>query len=131
MTRYSIEPGDRISDKGHRFLNFAKKMGKGIGENMSKKVSGKCSLGMLAAHQKLLCHAKQSATDTVKIASKGAIQKTAEATSALIGNKITNKITKNSPQNNLETDSKTEGKSKEIPKNIFITPEKISKLLII
>ena len=51
---------------------------------------------MLAIRQKLLDHAKQSATDTFKTASKRVIQKTAEATSGLIGNKIANKITKSS-----------------------------------
>ena len=38
--------------------------------------------------QKVLDTAKKSTTDTIKTASKGAIQKTAEATGDLIGNKI-------------------------------------------
>ena len=42
---------------------------------------------------KLFDHAKQSATDTFKTSSKRALQKTAKATSDLIGNKIANKIT--------------------------------------
>ena len=49
--------------------------------------------------QKLLDHAKQSATDVFKTASKRAIQKTAEATNDLISNKITNRITKVSKKN--------------------------------
>ena len=48
---------------------------------------------MLAMHQKRLDHAKQSATDAFKTASKRAIQKIAEAACDLIGNKIANKIT--------------------------------------
>ena len=53
-----------------------------------KKVNGKYS-------QKLLGHAKQSATDALKNAvSKRAIQKTAEATGDLIDNKIADKIAK-------------------------------------
>ena len=44
--------------------------------------------------QKLLDHAKQSSTDLFKTASKRPIQKTAEATGDLIGNKIANKIKK-------------------------------------
>ena len=41
-------------------------------------MSGKCTPGMLAARQKLLDHAKQSATDAFKTASKRVIfQKTA------------------------------------------------------
>ena len=43
--------------------------------------------------QKVIDTAKKSTTDTIKTASKRAIQKTAEATGDLIGNKITDKIT--------------------------------------
>ena len=43
--------------------------------------------------QKLLDIAEKLTTDAVKIASKGTIQKLAEATGDLIGNKITDKIT--------------------------------------
>ena len=70
-------------------------MGKNIGKNLSGKYS-----------QKGLDLAKQSATDVVKTASELAIQKKAEVTGGLIGNKIANKITKiskHSQQNNLET----------------------------
>ena len=67
--------------------------------------------------QKLLDHAKQSATDVLKTASKSAIQKTAEATGDLFGNKIANKIikvSKNSQQKNSETVANEN--DKEIPK---------------
>ena len=66
---------------------------------MCKNVSARCS-------HKLLDRVKKSATDALKTASKIAIQKTAEATGVLSGNKIANKITKvsrSSPQNSLET----------------------------
>ena len=62
-------------------------MGENIGKNISKSLSGKHS-------QKLLDHAKQSETDAFKTDSKRAIQKTAEATSDLVGNKIADRITK-------------------------------------
>ena len=39
-------------------------------------------------------HAKQSAADSIKTASKRVIHKTAEATSDLIGNEIADKITR-------------------------------------
>ena len=42
--------------------------------------------------QKLVDTAKKSATDAIKTTSKGAIQKTTEATGDLIGNKIADKI---------------------------------------
>ena len=59
-------------------------MGKNIGKNINKILSGKYG-------QKLLNHAKQSATDAIKTSSKRFIQKTAEATDDLIGNKIANR----------------------------------------
>ena len=43
--------------------------------------------------EKLVDTAKKSATDAIKTASKRAIQKTAEATGDLVGNKIAYKIT--------------------------------------
>ena len=48
MTRYSVQPGDRIFVKGYRFLSFAKSMGKNIIKNISKSLSGKYSPGMIA-----------------------------------------------------------------------------------
>ena len=81
-------------------------MGKKIGKNISKNLSGKYSPGMLAMRQKLLDYAEKSATDPRKSSSKRVIQKTAEATDNLIGNKSPNKITKVAKtlqQNNSET----------------------------
>ena len=72
--RYSLEPRDRICVKGYEILSFAR--------GMSNKYG-----------QKLVDTAKKSATYAIKIASKRAIQKTAEATGDLVGNKIADKIT--------------------------------------
>ena len=76
--RYSVEPRDRVYVKGHGFLSFAKNLGK----SLSNKYS-----------QELLDSAKKSTIDAIKTTSKRAIQKTAEATGDLIGNKIADKIT--------------------------------------
>ena len=76
--RYSIEPRDRIYVKGYGFLYFAKN----IGKNLSNKSS-----------QKIVDTAKESTTNPIKTASKRVIQKTAEATGDLIGNKVADKIT--------------------------------------
>ena len=62
-------------------------IGKNFGKNITKNLSSKYS-------QKLLDHAKQSATDALNTVSKRAIQKTAEATGDLIGNKSADKITR-------------------------------------
>ena len=85
--RYLLEPRERVYIKGYEFVSFAKNMGK----SSSSKYS-----------QKLLDIAKKSTTDGIKTASKRAIQKTAEATGDLIGNKIADKITSISkkPSNN-------------------------------
>ena len=76
--RYSVQPRDRIFVKAYGFLTFAKNMGNIISKNISKILSGKYS-------QKLLDHAKQSATDALKNRSKRVIQKIAEATGNLTG----------------------------------------------
>ena len=76
--RYLIKSRDRIYIKGYGFLSFAENVGK----NLSNKYS-----------QKLLHTAKKSITDTIKTALKRVIQKTAEATVDLIGNKIADKTT--------------------------------------
>ena len=91
--RYSIEPRDRIYVKGYGFLSFAK--------NMSKSLSNKYG-------QKLLDSAKKSATDAIKTVSKRAIQKTAEATGDLMGNKIADKITSVSKKKELPNNNETE-----------------------
>ena len=77
--RYLIEPKHKVYVKGYGFLSFAKTMGKNL--------NCKCS-------QKVLYSAKKSTTDVIKTASKRAIQKTAEATGDLIGNKLADKIKK-------------------------------------
>ena len=79
-----------------------------MGKSLSNKYSQK------------LDSAKKSGADAIKIASKRAIQKTAEATGDLIGNKIADKITKVS-KNNLVEKAKNEI---EIPKERYISPEK-------
>ena len=88
----------RIFGKCYGFSSFPKNIGKNVGKNISKNLSCKYD-------QNYLDHAKQS-TDLIKPASKRAIQKRAEATSDLIGNKMLIKLqdfSKTSPKNNSET----------------------------
>ena len=115
--RYSIEPRDRIYVKGYGFLSFAKNMGK----SLSNKYG-----------QKLLDSAEKSTTDAIKAASKTAIQKTAEATGDLIGNKITDKIAsvsmklhseKPSNNNNNNNDNNNEDVELTTYKKRYISPE--------
>ena len=93
-------------------------MSKHISKNISNYFSGKWG-------QQLLDHDKQSATDAHITSSKAVIQKPAEATGDLIGNKITNRITKVSkklPQNNLE--KVTDENEQEIPKETYVFRKK-------
>ena len=71
--------------------------------------------------QKLVDSAKESATDALKIASKREIQKTAEATGDLVGNKIADKITSISKKPAIE--SHTNEVNNEIPKERYISPK--------
>ena len=116
--RYSVQPRYRIFVKGCRFWYLAKTMGKNDDKNISKYLSGKYS-------QKIINHAKQSATDVLKTASKRVIQKTAEETGNVIGNEIADavaksydgkitKVSKNPQQSTSET--VTNEHDKEIPK---------------
>ena len=82
--RYSIEL-DRIFVKGYGFLSFAKNMGTHA-TKLAKSLSNKYG-------QNLLDNAKKSTTDVIKVASKRAIKKKAEATGDLNRNKIADKIT--------------------------------------
>ena len=66
-----------------------------MGKNLSNKFG-----------QKLLDSAKRSTTDAIKTASKREIQKTADATGDLIGNKIADKITSVSKKSLKELQNK-------------------------
>ena len=85
--------------------------------------------------QKLLDSAKKSTADAIKTASKRAIQKTAEATRGLIGNKIAGKITSvskkpfkkssnNNNNNNNNSNNNNNGVELTTHKKRYISPEK-------
>ena len=101
---YSIEPPGRTYVKGYGFLSFAKNTGKNISSSYS---------------QKLVDSAKKSATDTIKTSSKRGIQKTAEATGDLIGNKIADKIT------SVTRELHSNEANNKIPKERYISPQEI------
>ena len=112
--KYSVELRDRIYVKRYGFLSFAK--------NMSKNLSNKYN-------KKLLNTAKKSTADAIKTTSKRAIQKTAEATGDLTGNKIADKITsvsKKTQNNESEADSYS---LKDVPKKRYISPEERQQII--
>ena len=72
--RYSTEPRFRKYVKGYGFLSFAKNFGNKYGK-------------------KLMDTATKTGIDAAKTASKRVVQKTAEPTRDLIGNKIADEFT--------------------------------------
>ena len=71
--RYSIEPRFRKYIKGYGFLSFVKKFVNNYGK-------------------KIIDTASKTGIDAAKTTSERVVQKTAEATGDLIGNKIADKI---------------------------------------
>ena len=96
--RYSIGPKFRKYVKGYNFLTFAKKFGNKHGN-------------------KLMDTATKTEIDAANTTSKRIVQKAAEATGDLIGNKIADKITSIGKP-------KEKKKAKEV-EEIYVPPEKI------
>ena len=117
---YSIEPKERRHVKGYGFLSFARNIGTHAAE-VAKSISNKYS-------QKLVETAKKSATDAIKTVSKRAIQKIAEATGDLVGNKIADKITSASRKSrNVEIQSNEV--NNEMPKERYISPNERQQIV--
>ena len=117
--RYSIEPRKRRYVKGYGFLSFARNLGTHA-TKVAKKLNNKYG-------QKLADSAKKSATDALKIAGKGAIQKTAEASGDLVGNFIADKIKNISKKPTSESHSNAA--SNGIPKERYISPQERQKTI--
>ena len=123
--RYSIEPRERRYVQGYGFLSFARNIGTHAAKaakNMNNKYS-----------QKFVDTAKKSGTDAIKTASKRAIQKTAEATGDLIGNKIADKNTvKPSPEDITKSHNEeiqSNEVNNEMPKERYISPKERQKII--
>ena len=82
---YSVKSRERRYVKGYGFLSFAKNLGTHAAK-VAKNLNNKY-------YQKVVDSAKKSATDSLKIPGKRAIQKTPEASGDLVGNFIADKIT--------------------------------------
>ena len=102
--RYSTEQRFRKYFNGYGFLSIAKNFG-----NKYRK--------------KLMDTATKTGMDAAKIASKRVVQKPAEATGDLIGNKIADKITSIGKPKEKEKE-----KTKEI-EEIYIPPEKRQQII--
>ena len=100
--RYSTEPRFRKYVKGYGFVSFARKFSNKYGK-------------------KLMDTATKTGMDSAKAASKRIVQKTAEDTGDLIGNKIADKITSIGKL-------KEKDKTKEIEET-YIPPEKRQQII--
>ena len=98
--RYSTEPRFRKYVQGYGFLSFARKLEERCGK-------------------KLIDTATKTRIAAAKTAFKRVVQKTAEATEDLIGNKIADTIT---------SISKTKEKTNK-PEEIYIPPEKRQQII--
>ena len=112
--RYSLEPRERIYVKGYGFMSFAKNRGK----NLSNKYS-----------QKIIDTAKKSETDAIKTVSQRAIQKTAEATGDLVGNKIADKITSISKKSTKKLPIIDEDAELSTHKKRYMSPEERQQII--
>ena len=108
--RYSIKPRDRVYVKGYGFMSFVRSVSNKYGK-------------------KLVDTAKKSAADAIKTASKRAIQKTAEATSDLIGNKIADKITRVSKKSIKKLPTIDEDAKLTTRKKRYISPEERKQII--
>ena len=106
--RYSIEPRDRVYVKGYGFMSFARSMSNKYGKKLDDT-------------------AKKSATDAIETASKRAIEKTAEGTGDLVGNKIADKITSVSEKFTKELPTIDEDAKLSTHKKRYISPEERQK----
>ena len=83
MTRFLVQPRDRIFVRGYGILSFAKYVDNVIGKDWSGKFL-----------QKLLDQSNNLQQMRLKLIQKISIQKTAEGTSDLIDNKIVDAVGK-------------------------------------
>ena len=101
--------------KGYGFLSFAKNVGKNVSNEFGEKRLGS---------------AEKYTTDAIKTASKRATQNTADPTGDLIGNRIVDEITgvsKSSKQlQSNELYLKTGENETDIPRERYISPEKVN-----
>ena len=111
--RYSLQPTYKRYVKGYGFLSFARK----FGDKYGKKI-------MNTATKTRINAAKKQGTDFAKTAGKKIVQKSAEATGDLIGNKITDKITSIGKSKNKEKENEANE-----AEEIYIPPVKRQQII--
>ena len=117
--RYPFEPTYRRYVKGYNFLPFARNFGDKYGK---KLIDTATKVGTSKYGKKIIDTTKKQGSEFAKTAGKRIVQKSAEATGDLIGNKIADKITSLGKSKNKEKETSEE-------EEIIIPPEKRQQII--
>ena len=117
--RYSPEPTYRRYVQGYGFLSFARN----VGDNYGKKLMDTATkVGTSKYGKKKTYTRKKQESEFVKTPGKRIVQKSAEATADLIGNKIADKITSLGKSKNKDKETSEE-------EEIIIAPKKRQQII--
>ena len=116
--RYSLEPTYKRYAKGYGFLSFARKFGDIYGKKLMNTAT---KVETSKYGKKIIDTTKKQGNEFAKTAGKKIVQRSAEATGDLIGNKIADKITSLGKSKNKENETNEE--------KIIIPPEKRQQLI--
>ena len=117
--RYSLEPTYRRYVKGYGFLSFARKFGDKYAKMLMNTAT---KVGTSKYGKKIIETTKKQGGEFAKTAGKRIVQKSAEATGDLIGNKIADEITSLGKSKNKENETNEE-------EEIIIPPEKRQQII--
>ena len=115
--RYSLKPTYRRYVKGYGFLSFARKFGDKYGKKLMDTAT---KVGTSKYGKKVIDTTKKQGSEFAKTGGKRIVQKSAEATGDLIGNKIADKINSLGKSKNKEMSEEEE---------IIISPEKRQQII--
>ena len=117
--RYSLEPTDGRYVKGYGFLSFARKFADKYGKKLMDTAT---KIGISKYGKKIIDTTEKQGSEFAKTAGKKIVQKSAEATGDLIGNKIADKITSLDKSKNKEKETNEE-------EEIIIPPKKRQQII--
>ena len=96
---YSLEPTHKRYVKAYGFLSFTRKFRDKYGKKLMNTAT---KVGTSKYSKKIIDTTKKQGSEFAKIAGKKIVQRSAEATGDLIGNKIADKITSQGKSKNKE-----------------------------
>ena len=117
--RFTLEATYRRYVKGYGFLSFARIFGDKYGK---KLMDTSTKVGISKYGKEVIDTTKKQGSEFTKTAGKRIVQKSAEATGDLIGNKIAYKITSLGESKNKEKETSEE-------EEIIIPPEKRQQII--